>query len=104
MAFSIYRFAWSIFAAWLVLKLYNVIYNLLLHPLAKYPGPLPARVTDWWKTYIEVVKKESFVHLVIKLHEEYGMFDPVGFLIKTRAEKDTGDVVRVSPNEVVCLA
>ena len=76
MDFSIYRFAWFLFAAWLALKFYNAIYNLLLHPLAKYPGPFPARVTDWWKTYIEVVKKESFAHLVIKLHEQYGMFDP----------------------------
>lgn len=74
MGVSVSLLLWSLVSAWLALKFYNAIYNLLLHPLAKYPGPLPARVTDWWKTYIEVVKKESFVHLVIELHEQYGMF------------------------------
>ena len=64
---------WSLLLAWASLRLYNVFYNLFLHPLSKYPGPLGARATDWWKTYIEVVKQESFVHLVMKLHDQYGM-------------------------------
>jgi hypothetical protein len=68
---SISLVVWSLLLAWLTLCVYNV-YNLFLHPLRGYPGPLGARSTTWWKTYIEVVKKESFVHLVMKLHERYG--------------------------------
>ena len=69
---SISLLVWSLFSAWVILRVYNVFYNLFLHPLRSYPGPLGARSTTWWKTYIEVVKKQSFVHVVIKLHEQYG--------------------------------
>jgi hypothetical protein len=69
---SISLLVWSLLLAWLTLRIYNLFYNLFLHPLRGYPGPLGARSTTWWKTYIEVVKKESFVHLVMKLHEQYG--------------------------------
>jgi cytochrome P450 len=63
-----------------------LFYNLYLHPLAKYPGPLPARATDWYKTYIEVYRQQSMVHLLIELHGRYG------------------DVVRIAPNEVCLLS
>jgi hypothetical protein len=69
---SISLLVWSLLLAWLALHIYDLFYNLFLHPLRGYPGPLGARSTTWWKTYIEVVKKESFVHLVMKLHEQYG--------------------------------
>ena len=69
---SISLLVWSLLLAWLILGLYTVFYNLFLHPLRDYPGPLGARSTTWWKTYIEVVKKESFVHLLMKLHKQYG--------------------------------
>jgi hypothetical protein len=72
MAVSISTLFGTLFSAWMILRLYNLFYNLYLHPLRKYPGPLGARATTWWKTYIEVVKQESLVHLVIKLHEQYG--------------------------------
>ncbi|RMZ87608.1 hypothetical protein DV736_g5157, partial [Chaetothyriales sp. CBS 134916] len=82
MAVSIPVLVWSLFSAWVILRVYGVFYNLFLHPLRSYPGPLGARSTTWWKTYIEVVKQESFVHVVMKLHEQYG------------------SIVRVSPNEL----
>ncbi|KAJ9612893.1 hypothetical protein H2200_002834 [Cladophialophora chaetospira] len=82
MAVSFSLLVGTLFSAWAILRLYNLFYNLFLHPLRDYPGPLGARSTTWWKTYIEVVQQESFVHVVMKLHEQYG------------------SIVRVSPNEL----
>ncbi len=57
------------YAGYLVLR---GVYNVFLHPLKRFPGPRAAGLTEWWKTWIEVFKGESFVHVLVKLHEEYG--------------------------------
>ncbi|KAJ4362894.1 hypothetical protein N0V83_010011 [Neocucurbitaria cava] len=42
---------------------YTVIYNVYLHPLAKFPGPPFARLTIYWKAYVECIANRSFCHL-----------------------------------------
>lgn len=56
------------------------IYALYLHPLAKYPGPLCARLTQWYDVYHAYIgdKHVNFYHL----HQRYGK------------------VVRYSPNKL----
>jgi hypothetical protein len=49
-----------------------VVQSIFFHPLSRFPGPLAARATGWWKTYVEVVKQESMVDVLFKLHEQYG--------------------------------
>lgn len=63
---------WSTFLAWIFQGLLRLLYNVFFHPLREYPGPLAARATTWWKTYIEVAKQESLVDVLFKLHEQYG--------------------------------
>ncbi|KAI0065823.1 high nitrogen upregulated cytochrome P450 monooxygenase 2 [Artomyces pyxidatus] len=60
---------------------FTLIYRLSpFHPLAQYPGPIPARISKWWSAYICAQGQQ---HLYYKaLHERYG------------------DVVRVGPNEL----
>jgi len=56
------------------------VYYRWLHPLARYPGPFWASVTNIWKAY-----HLSTLHLpdkLVSLHEQYG------------------DVVRVGPNDL----
>ena len=65
---------WTAIALWYVTEVARVVYNLLLHPLKTFPGPLAARVTDWWKTYIEVFKQESMVDVLLDLHKRYGSY------------------------------
>ncbi|KAK9327706.1 cytochrome P450 [Lipomyces starkeyi] len=68
--------------AWLLLKIYRLVYNIFLHPLRRYPGPLCAAATTWWKTYIEVYTQQSMTDVLEYLHARYG------------------DVVRTGPNEL----
>jgi hypothetical protein len=49
------------------------VYNVFLHPLKKIPGPLPASATEWWKTWIEVVRQESMTDVLVRLHKQYGL-------------------------------
>ncbi|KAI1206783.1 putative cytochrome P450 [Annulohypoxylon truncatum] len=58
----------------------SVVYNLYLHPLAKYPGPLLARATQLWRFKNTMGGRQ---HRVFRAeHQKYG------------------DVFRVSPNEL----
>jgi hypothetical protein len=48
-----------------------VIYRLKFHPLAKYPGPLLGRITDWYSV-IRSLRGDRHVEF-LHLHEKYGM-------------------------------
>ena len=51
---------------------YVIVYDVLLHPLARFPGPPLAKVTVYWKAYIECILKKSFCDELRELHERYG--------------------------------
>ncbi|KAL6703855.1 hypothetical protein ACN47E_008989 [Coniothyrium glycines] len=61
---------------------YTLVYNVYLHPLARFPGPPLAPLSIYWKAYVECVANRSFCHHLVELHERYG------------------HVVRVGPNEL----
>lgn len=59
---------------------YFLLYPLILHPLARVPGPKSAALTQYWILYISwAEKRNATVH---RLHEKYG------------------PIVRIGPNEV----
>jgi hypothetical protein len=90
--------SWTLLPAWLGLQIYRLVYNILFHPLRGYPGPVAAKATTWWKTYIEVVRKESFTNTLTRLHKQYGMCTVYAHSLQD--SPILGDVVRVGPNEV----
>lgn len=55
-----------------------LVYRLYFHPLAKYPGPLLARLTEWVDVYYTFTGDRHLIHAAA--HEKYG------------------DFVRISPN------
>lgn len=59
-------------AAAIIYTIYIFFYNIYLHPLAKFPGPLPARTSYYWKAYIECIANRSFCHELVQLHARYG--------------------------------
>jgi hypothetical protein len=72
MEFSISLLLWTGLLVWVGRILVRVVYNVFLHSLKKIPGPLPASATEWWKTWIEVVRQESMTDVLVRLHKQYG--------------------------------
>ncbi|KKA24841.1 Benzoate 4-monooxygenase [Rasamsonia emersonii CBS 393.64] len=54
----------------LLALLVYIIYQRFLHPLAKYPGPFLASLTDLWQVHQFMTLKQPY-HLT-ELHEKYG--------------------------------
>ena len=81
------------------MALYPIIYNVFFHPLRKFPGPRMAGATTWWKAYKEVYQKETLARSLFDLHEKYGEIARSS-LIMAFLTYYTGEIVRISPNEV----
>lgn len=53
-----------------------VIYQRYFHPLSKYPGPLLASLTNFWKFYQYSTLK--FPEHLIQVHDQYGPIVRIG--------------------------
>ena len=51
------------------------VYRLYLSPLAGFPGPKLAALTQWYETYCEIVQNGGgqFTFQIHKWHEQYGI-------------------------------
>jgi hypothetical protein len=52
--------------------IHAVISTLILHPLAKFPGPKYAAVTHYYQFYYDVVRRGRFPWKLKSLHQAYG--------------------------------
>ncbi|KAF9260620.1 cytochrome P450 [Marasmius fiardii PR-910] len=66
----------------LVFQLWQFVHRLALHPLRKFPGPVLAALTHYYRAYYEIFRNGGWVEHLEILHGRYG------------------PVVRVGPNEV----
>lgn len=64
-----------------ILSLGYVIYQRLLSPVAKFPGPFVASITPLWK--VCALTKRTYHETVLALHKQYGK------------------IVRIGPNELL---
>ena len=49
------------------------IYRLYLSPLAAYPGPKLAALSNWYEFYYDVICQGQFTFKIQELHKHYGM-------------------------------
>ncbi|KAE8548914.1 hypothetical protein EYB25_009297 [Talaromyces marneffei] len=51
---------------------YIVVARLLLSPLARFPGPKLAALSNWYEFYFDVLQQGQFTAHIQKLHDKYG--------------------------------
>ena len=49
-----------------------IVYRLYLHPLAAFPGPRLAAITQWYEFYWNVIQPGQFTFHIQDLHKVYG--------------------------------
>jgi hypothetical protein len=54
-----------------------VIYRLIFHPLAKFPGPRLAGATYWYEYYYDVHKDGQYIWRIQEMHDHYGETQPI---------------------------
>lgn len=76
------EYRWSLLGGIsLVWVLGYVVYMRFLHPLARYPGPFIASLTNLWKAY--TMYQGRMEYIIHDLHEKHGA------------------IVRIGPNDLV---
>lgn len=63
---------WLLLAASAAYWAFTIIYNLSLHPLAHFPGPLFCRISNLPQCYYEAILNGKFMPEIDKYHEKYG--------------------------------
>ncbi len=55
-----------------------IFYRLYLHPLARFPGPFLAAMSDYYAAYHDIWREGNQVRQLEKLHRIYGetLFQP----------------------------
>ena len=68
--------AWPLTAVFLFLLylLSLAVYRLVFSPIAKFPGPRLAALSNWYEFYWDVVKQGQFTFHIQELHKKYGEF------------------------------
>ncbi|KAL6788177.1 cytochrome P450 [Trichoderma sp. SZMC 28012] len=72
------------FGLWAVYKLLRAIYNITLHPLAGFPGPVLAGASYWYEGYFDLILWGRYTSEIARMHEKYG------------------PIVRINPDELHC--
>ena len=72
-AYSIITFAAAGLIAYCV---FGVLYRLLFHPLAKFPGPKLAAATQWYEFYYDCIQYGQYTFKIAEMHSKYGKSCP----------------------------
>jgi hypothetical protein len=49
------------------------VYRLYLSPLARFPGPKLAAMSNWYEFYYDVILQGKFTFHIQDLHKQYGI-------------------------------
>lgn len=71
-----FSFAWLLLGTSLVIYLLLMaIYNILFHPLAQFPGPWLAQVSDYYLVFV-ICSVPTYGHELHKRYGEYSLDSP----------------------------
>jgi hypothetical protein len=86
------------------------LYRLFFHPLAKYPGPKLAAISNWYEFYYDVYKAGDFTRQIQELHKIYGsspsfwaataQLDSDRSIYSSIANSNSGPIIRITPSEI----
>ena len=48
------------------------VYRLFFSPLARFPGPKLAALSNWYEFYYDVIREGQFTFHIQALHQKYG--------------------------------
>jgi hypothetical protein len=57
---------------WITYLCFLATYRLYLSPLAKFPGPKLASLSNWYEFYYDVVLQGNFTFHIQDLHKQFG--------------------------------
>jgi hypothetical protein len=69
---SVQNVLFALIAVALTWKCWSALYNVYLHPLARFPGPKLAGASEYWLFYQEFVRGVSLSDIRDELHAKYG--------------------------------
>jgi hypothetical protein len=93
----------ALIAAVLTWSLCSALYNVYLHPLARFPGPKLAAASKYWLFYQEFIRGISLSDIRDELHAQYGTRSARfsnGAADTNVALSIAGDIIRLQPNLV----
>ncbi|KAL7936142.1 cytochrome P450 [Trichoderma chlorosporum] len=73
-----------ILCVWVLYEVLRAVYNVTLHPLAGFPGPMTAGASYWYEGYFDLILWGRYTSEILRMHEKYG------------------PVVRINPDELHC--
>jgi hypothetical protein len=77
------------------------IYRLYFSPLAVYPGPKLAALSNWYEFYWDVIQQGQFTFHIQKLHQQYGTsLLSSTYQRESSFEINTGPIIRITPTEL----
>jgi Cytochrome P450 len=85
---------------WILYLFVYIIYTLYFHPLAKFPGPKLAALTDYYGFYYNAIKGGRYIEKMAEMHKRYGdnSLALCSFLYILTCE--IGPIVRITPDEL----
>lgn len=66
------RLALQLLSTWMIYLVWQAIYRLKFHPLAKFPGPRLAAITMMYAGWYDLPFASSFCKELPRLHDKYG--------------------------------
>lgn len=82
------------------------IYRLLFSPIARFPGPKLAALTNLYEFYYDFIGNGKYIFQIEKMHEKYGQLTPIlkfASLLTSMFNSQLsflGPIVRITPYEL----